>query len=336
MTGSLFTDFLKALGVPHTEGYSQEAFSSMTFKSVFGLTKLLQTYGIPSETLRFDDKAAAYGELPAPVLVQLDGCFAIVDEFGPDAIVYRGPGAPSGSKMSRADFLERWTGVVLIAYPTAESTEPELGKHRFSEAVKRLAEAGLWISALVVLGALGWYSGTFAHPAAAVLLALNVFGAVVSVMLVQKSAGVHTRSADAVCSIIERTGCNTVLSTSASKLGGVVSWSAVGLGYFGVNIVVLLLAPEALRALALLNLCCLPFSFWSIWYQHWRAGAWCTLCLLVQATLWCIFATDLLGGFIHFRGTVWEPVIVLAAGYVLAVLSINKLTAAFEKAYNKK
>ncbi|MDE6310761.1 MAG: hypothetical protein K2L96_02985 [Muribaculaceae bacterium] len=335
MTRSLFTAFLSALGVPHTETFSCEAFEGMTFKSLFGLTKLLQTYGIESEGLRFDDKAAAYAELPAPVLVQFDGCFAVVESKDSEGVVYKSPDAPAGARMSKADFLQRWTGVALIAYPTAASTEPDLSAHRFSELIRRLIPWGLWIAALLLLGALGWYSGTFTHPATAVVLALNLFGLYVSVMLVQKSAGIHTASADRVCSIIERTGCNTVLSTNASKLGGVISWSAVGFGYFTVNTLVVLLAPEAVWALALLNLFCLPFSFWSIWYQHYRAGAWCTLCLFVQATLWAIFVADFAGGLIHWHSQLWMQPVILLAAYVLVVLITNKLTSAFEKAYNK-
>ena len=335
MTRSLFTALLSALGVPHTETYSCEAFESMTFKSLFGLTKLLQSYGIESEGLRFGDKAAAYAELPAPVLVQFDGCFAVVEGKDSDGVVYKSPDAPGGARMTKDEFLNRWTGVALIAYPTAHSTEPDLGAHRFSEFVRRFVPWGLWIAVLLVLGGLGWYSGTFAHPAAAVLLALNLFGMYVSVMLVQKSAGIHTASADRVCSIIERTGCNTVLSTNASKLGGVVSWSAVGFGYFSVNTLAILLAPESVWAIALLNLFCLPFSFWSVWYQHYRAGAWCTLCLLVQATLWAVFITDLAGGLIHLRAQLWMQPVILLSAYVMVVLITNKLSSAFEKAYNK-
>ncbi len=335
MTRSLFTALLSALGVPHTETYSCEAFESMTFKSLFGLTKLLQTYGIESEGMRFDDKAAAYAELPAPVLVQLDGCFAVVESKDGEGVRYKSPDAPAGARMDKATFLKRWTGVALIAYPTAASSEPDLRAHRFSEMIRRLVPWGIWIAALVVLGGLGWYSGTFAHPASAVLLALNIFGLYVSVMLVQKSSGIHTAGADRVCSIIERTGCNTVLSTNASKLGGVVSWSAVGFGYFSVNTLAILLAPETVWAVALLNLFCLPFSFWSVWYQHFRAGAWCTLCLLVQATLWAIFITDLFGGLIHLHWQLWMQPVILVAAYVLVVLTTNKLSAAFEKVYNK-
>lgn len=334
MGATLFSNFLMALGVPHTEDYSSRQFTGMTFKSIYGLTKLLQRYGIDSETLRFADKSEGYEALPVPFLAQLDGCFGIVTGKDAAGVVYSTPDAPRGSRMTASDFLSRWTGVALVAYPSAGACEPELASHRLSDFVRRIVPwAGVLAAAIIVVG-LAFYGGLLRHVATAALVALNLFGACISMMLVQKSSGFHTASADRVCSVIERTGCNTVLSTAAAKFCGVVGWSAVGLGYFTVNVVALLLAPESIHAMALLNICCLPFSFWSIWYQHWRARAWCTMCLLVQATLWLIFLTDLPGGFIAWP-PVWEQLIFLFAGYVAATVAINALSTEFAKLYNK-
>lgn len=335
MTGSLFSNFLTALGVPHTEWYSSQQFRGMTFKSVFGLTKLLQKYGVDSETLRFTDKNEGYADLPVPFLAQLDGCFAIVTEKGPDGVEYSTLTERPGSRMTREAFMDRWTGVALVAYPTERSCEPDVCAHRTTELVRRLVRPAVWASALTVLIGLGLTGGALRSIVTAILLAFNLFGLYVSYMLVQKSSGIHTASADRVCAVIERTGCNTVLGTSASKFFGAVSWSAVGFGYFGVNTAVLLLAPEALRELALLNICCLPFSFWSVWYQRTRAGAWCTLCLLVQGTLWAIFLTDLIGGLISWPPS-WASLVILLAAYVGAVLAVNTLSGAFDRLMHNK
>lgn len=50
----LFTDLLTALQVPHTAGYSMRRYDEMPFQSLFGLSKLLEEYGIESRGLRFD------------------------------------------------------------------------------------------------------------------------------------------------------------------------------------------------------------------------------------------------------------------------------------------
>ena len=62
---------------------------------------------------------------------------------------------------------------------------------------------------------------------------------------------------------------------------------------------VLLIFPQYINLLALCNLICLPFSFWSVWYQNFRAHAWCTLCLCVQSMLWLLFFCYLFGGWLH-------------------------------------
>ena len=53
---SIFSRFLTALGVPHTDSWSDAQFGGMTFKSLYGLSHLLTEYGVPNEGLRYTDK----------------------------------------------------------------------------------------------------------------------------------------------------------------------------------------------------------------------------------------------------------------------------------------
>ena len=65
---TLLSDFLTALGVPHTAWYSDAQFRGMTFKSLFGLSKVLESYGIPNEALKLTDKSGDLNRLEAPFL----------------------------------------------------------------------------------------------------------------------------------------------------------------------------------------------------------------------------------------------------------------------------
>lgn len=49
MYDTIFSDFLSELDVPHTQCYSDREFCTMPFQSLFGLKKLLQSYGVESE-----------------------------------------------------------------------------------------------------------------------------------------------------------------------------------------------------------------------------------------------------------------------------------------------
>lgn len=328
---TLFSDFLTALGVPHTRDYSDERFRTMTFKSLFGLSKLLQSYGVDNETLRFEPTAGNLEQLDTPFLAQIHDGFAIVTDTAGGKVTFQTHDKPSGTQVPEDDFIRAWTGVAMAAYPTKSSAEPGYASHHLSETLRRLIPYGAACAALVLICALCLSTGIWRSPLILVLLAVNIFGAAISWLLVQKSAGIHSAAADRVCSVIERTGCNTVLATDAARFLGVVNWSAVGMGYFSINIIALLLAPQAWGMLALLNICCLPYSFWSVWYQHWRAGAWCTMCLFVQASLWTIFIIDLAGGLISFLSFSWLTLICALAAYVVAVLGVNALTDAFKR-----
>lgn len=128
---------------------------------------------------------------------------------------------------------------------------------------------------------------------------------------------------------------DVVLATSASKFFGIFGWSEVGLAYFSVSPLCLLMFPQHIGALALCNVICLPFSFWSVWYQNFRAESWCTLCLCVQAMLWLLFFCYLGGGWLR---AAWAPscdFVVLSVCYVAVMLSINALMPLIDRENNK-
>lgn len=91
----------------------------------------------------------------------------------------------------------------------------------------------------------------------------------------------------------------------------------------------MLLIPQTLPVLAAINILCLPYTVWSISYQKFKAKVWCTLCVCVQATLWALFATYLLGGWTYqilpLTDNFWIDFLVLGCCYVVALLGINWL-----------
>lgn len=120
------------------------------------------------------------------------------------------------------------------------------------------------------------------------------------------------------------------MDMKVSKLFGVFSWSEVGFGYFSVSLASLLLFPHMWPALALCNVCCLPYTVWSIWYQRFRARHWCTLCVGVQSTLWALFFCYLSGGWLRLSLPLHLDFFVLIAVYVFTVLFINLLVRALQ------
>lgn len=326
---TILSDLLTALGVPHTVWYADQCFDGMTFKSLFGFTKALDTYGVASEGYLLADKAADLPLLTPPFLAHTPAGFVIVLDVKDNQVslnTFNGP-----TTMPTADFLDKWDGNVLLVFPSADATEPDYDEHRFTEIANKSKR---WILGVLLVGIFAFAfakSGLWHNVSTIMLTAITLVGIYITYELLLKSYGIHSEHGDSICGIIDRNGCHTVLGTSAAKFFGIFGWSEVGFAYFTITLLVLLLFPGQTGSLALINACCCPFSFWSVWYQKYRAKAWCTLCLITQACLWLSLACYFFGG--HFS-TAWPPTgatIIIGAAYAAMLLIINSLSPFFDR-----
>lgn len=332
---TLFTDLLASLGVPHTDPYSARRFADMPFRSLFGLSHLLKEYGVESKGLRLDDTAEmAY--LPVPFLAQTrEGSFIIVTGLNRARASYLSEGVVESVPLD--ELTRACTGVVLLTKAGLNAREPDYKTHRLIERLTDLRNLGLVALAAVFFLYLYWSGGLWHSLSASLVVLLDMLGLAFSVMLILKGLGVRSKAISHVCGVLQEGGCDTVLSNKASKFFVIFGWSEVGMAYFSVSLLSILIWPQSIPYLALCNVCCLPFSFWSIWYQKTRAKAWCTLCVSVQCTLWLIFFCFLGGGwFATLRDFHIIPLLVLGASYLTALLAYNWLNAVLHKAYNKK
>lgn len=327
---TIFTDLLECLGVKHTVAYSNAQFHAMSFSSLFGLSRLLGEYGVESAGYRVGNPEEIERIRP-PFVAQTRGGFVIVTSFESGNIKYMTQGV--NEVMPLDDFKRSWTGVVFVAVPTAAAAEPDYALHAREDFFNRakkwvLIAAMLFLLAYAVI-ADGWYR----HPAVLGVMAFDIIGLTLSFMLVQKSLKIKTKAADKVCGVLQEGGCDDILASSASKFFGLFGWSEVGFAYFSVSLSALLLFPSSVGVLALCNLCCLPFTVWSLWYQRFRAHHWCTLCVGVQMTLWCLFFCYLAGGYVSltmFR--IDWMLIVLGTCYLAVLLGLNALSPYIHKA----
>ena len=322
---NLLPDLLGVLMVPYTRKYTLQRFEGMPFKSLFGLSHLLGEYGVQSQGLRVTD-TSQMAALPVPFLAQTKkGAFIIVTSIDDKYTHYMSASVPES--MSTPDLEKALTGVVLLTRATEESREPDYAQHRLKEVMTKLRNWGT-VGILVALFLYLYFSnGLYHYLSLNLAMLLCAGGLTLSYLLVGKSLGKQSKAANAVCGVLQDGGCDTVLKNKASKFFGIFGWAEVGFGYFGVSLLALLVFPASWPYLALLNACCLPFTLWSIWYQKFRAKAWCTMCVGVQCTLWLLFFCYLFGGWFHglAQFSIW-PLLVLAASYVLAVFLLNMFT----------
>lgn len=319
---TIFSDFLRVLNVRHTVWYSDKRFLSMPFPTIFGLTKLLQEYGVECAGLQLGDKDDI-SRLPLPFIAQTSEGFVIVTAISADNAEYLSQGYPE--KAPLADLTDAMTGKVLVAFTSPQSVEPDYKSHRFTEIANSAKKWILAACSIALFAYLFITNGLYARVSTILLVAINLAGVYISTLLIQKSAHIKSRHADAVCSVVQAGGCDDVLSTDASKFFGIFGWSEVGFAYFSVSLMCLLLFPAHINDLALCNIICLPFSFWSVWFQKFRAHAWCTLCLCVQTMLWLLFFCYLAGGWIKNLFPIGISFFVLGVSYLTVMLAVNAL-----------
>jgi hypothetical protein len=102
---------------------------------------------------------------------------------------------------------------------------------------------------------------------------INLAGMYISWLLLLKQMKIESRYADKICSLFKQNDCNNVLESEGAKLFGVIGWSEIGFGYFSVNVLLLLFSPALVTVIALINIFTLPYTLWSVWYQHSKANS---------------------------------------------------------------
>lgn len=325
----LICDYLRALKVPFTVAYSDQQFESMPFKTLFGFSKLLEKYGVDSQGYDLSADKSEISALPVPFIAKTVGGLVIVTDVGDNRVSYLTEGVPE--EIARDEFFKVWDGRVMVSEPRKGAKEPDYGLHaRVAFAMK----AKKWVLAACCLALFAYLfitNGIYTHVSTILLSLIDLGGIYVTYLLVQKSLKIHNTTADHFCGILQEGGCDSVLEMKASKFFGLFGWSEVGFSYFSVSLLALLMFPSMLPTLALCNVCCLPFTFWSIWYQRFRAHKWCTMCVTVQCSLWLLFFCYLFGGWLR---EAWPPTIhfiVLGVTYVGVMLGLNALMPLIEK-----
>ena len=323
---TIVSDLLTALKVPHTEDYTKQRFEAMPFKTLFGVTQLLKEYGVDSTGYSLPDKAKML-QLPAPFIAQTDGGLVIVTAADQNSVSYLTQGV--AETMPSEDFLKAATGVILYAKAEPHAVEPDYGKHHAVELIAK-GKRVLLIALAAVLGAyLIVFNGLWRYWSVWALIGVDLCGLTLTYMLVQKSLSIKNAVADKVCGVLQEGGCDQILKTSASSFFGIFSWSEVGITYFGVSLLAMLIAPQTIHWLSLINICCLPFTVWSIWYQRFRAKHWCTLCVCVQLSLWLQFICYLLGGWQAPVFPLRLGFFALGATFLFVLLALNRLLPHF-------
>lgn len=315
---NILTFLFRLLKVKFTSTYINKSYEeSLQKNSLFEISKILSDYNIKNVGLKLNDKNELHA-IETPFLVQINNDIAVIYRITNEQVHCRW--REKDIVVPLEEFNKVWNGVVLIAEKTEETREPEyeenLKKQLFQTALKYLS-----VLSLVILFCIGFLQNNlYARPDVLLLLFTNLIGVYIGYLLIQKQLYIPNSRADKICSLFKKGGCNDVLNSSAAKIFGIIGWSEIGFSYFISNVLMTVLFPQLITYLALINLCALPYSLWSVWYQRFRAKQWCPLCLIVQLLLWIIFFINLIANIIAIPQFYITDILLTAIIYVIPFL----------------
>jgi len=285
------------MNVKHTNSFTYKNFNEHPYKySLYGISSILDDYGIDNKGLRLTNKEDILNA-PEPFIAHIGNDFIIVKKVSTHGIefVYNN----NIINLPFDEFLKSFTGIILIAETNNNSIEPNYKENKKKSIFQTVIIASFLASILFLF--LNAFINNQIHSNIGLtsLLVVNLIGVYIGYLLILKQLDIHGSYEDKICSLFKYHDCNNILESDASKFFGIIGWSEIGFGYFASNLFIITFLPSLVNWVAIFNIFTLPYSFWSIWYQKYKAKQWCTLCLITLFLLWTIFILNLIFNFIE-------------------------------------
>jgi|GEM_PF-2058766 len=317
---SIIHAFLEKANVPFTDlGLRQTIKAHPEAGSLLAIGDILDDYNIENISVRVHGDEL--NKIGTPFISQLEKPkreFVLVTNVDINGVEYVNRHHALG-RLPLSEFKEKWGGIALMTEVTDNSREKDYRANRIKNVLFNLRVP--FVTAVFFLLTLYW--GIYRHLPIrdgyyVVLFSLFFTGVIITTLLVIQAIGKENSLVHRICSAGKFTHCNNILESPAAKLRGLVGWSDIGWVYFLGNLLSLLTIRDALPVLQLINVCALPYTFWSIYYQ-WKIGKqWCPFCLAVQAILWLTFivSTLYLNG-MDFRGMTVDSCVATGSLFLL-------------------
>ena len=320
---NIFVGLLDELRIKYTRSFSSKFFNEHPYKySLYGLSKMLSDYCIENKGLRIKDKSGILSKLETPFIAQHSGDLVTVTKNTSEKVDYIWRNKLIS--LSPDEFVKQWSGVILLVESSEKSGEPDYEVHRKQEIIFIIKKTALAFAVILFFGIVGFSTKTYTSIGLIIALLVNLCGLYISYLLLLKQMHEQSSYADKICSLfVHQSNCNNLLESDAAKFFGLFSWSEIGLGYFFSNIVMIIFYPFLYPYIALINICSLPYTIWSVLYQKIIAKQWCPLCLLVQVILWVLFIINLLFHFILLPDFSIHDILLTGCIFAFPILLLN-------------
>jgi len=283
---------LELLKIRITNKYlKEEILSHPHFPSLLTLSDVMEKYQISTLPLKIGKEKL--DQIPTPCIVQVrvqgKEFFQTLSHIAEDSFSgYDETG--KAFKVSREEFLNTWTGVVLAVEKSEHAAEPGIDERLQREEIQTFLIAGIALFALLAMG-FGWneMSGTGYGLAVAGFLLLKLSGLGISGLILWREIDRDNPMVQKFCSGGGKADCKTVLDATAFKFAdGSISPGSLAFAYFfagSLMLITQLSSVSLLPTLAWLSLATLPVVAISFYYQAFKVRKWCRLCLVLIGVL---------------------------------------------------
>lgn len=292
---SVLIKLVEALKIPVTRStISKELARHPDHDNLAGLSDLLTRLQVANTAFYVDFDQLS--EVPTPYIAYLKNKeFVVVTAITENSVMLAG-NRRKGRQLLLTDFKKQFSGNVLFAEKSELSGEADYSVKRKKEFLSDLLQPAVLTVAFLLLVLFVFFQTDFVSQIngnLSVLLSLKTVGLITSILLLVQSIDANNPWIHQLCGG-KKTNCSNILNSKAAKVFDGLSWSETGFFYFLGTWLVVLFNPghRALtQSLAMLNLLCLPYTFYSIYFQWRVAKQWCVFCCTVQAVLWLEFFT---------------------------------------------
>lgn len=327
-----FVRFLKELDAKVTKTSAFEYIESHPEEgSLLSISEGLEHWNIETAAIRITEEQLV--EMPTPFITffkRNGGTFGVVRSYK-DGMLEWYDSNKGIVTQAWSEFQHDWSGVVLLAETNESSGEKGYQQKVNQEFLKNSrVPLGLSLAAIAFLGIWLLTPSSFGFYANALLL-LKAIGAVLSVLLLVKSANTDNEFVNKLCNVGAKVSCQSILDSPAAKLTSWLSLSDIGFIYFFASLISILLLGNDLATFlayhAVTSSMALAFGAYSIYYQGKIAKMWCPLCLGVLGVL-------VLEAAIVFA--VFEPVFSISISFVFSLITSLAIRIAFLLLYKNE
>jgi uncharacterized membrane protein len=283
--------FIRELKVRVTpESIEKELEIHPAYPSLLSLSDALNKWHIANAAYKVKPEDLA--DVICPFIISTKRAeFMLVNHIDEDKVIVSN--GKWNKRQLKTDEFKRlfYGGIVLLAAPDEKSGEKDYQKKSRQKLLNNLRAPFALSGTLLILvvGLLMHSSYPTAFSLSVALLSFfKSIGLITTVLLLTFSIDGDNPLIQRLCTSMN-SNCNSILSSPAAKIVEELSWSEVGFFYFAGTWLILLFNSESiglLQVLAILNLLCLPYTIYSIYYQARVIKQWCIFCCTVQALFW--------------------------------------------------